>query len=175
MNFKRNTNKEILLKFKQTHNPRELDEMLYEFEKEMNENNDQYFLKESENPFIYFLEYGKPEELVKRLKLKNEYTAIPVTCVLSNMNYITATILRKIRHKICYQDTFKINCHINTFCIEQTKETLENELSDRIHNVTKIDRNVNNPVWTINVYIVGDITAINITNTKSNRISNRWT
>ena len=175
MNFKRNNNKEILLKFKQTHNPRELDEMLYEFEKEMNENNDTYFLKESENPFIYFLEYAKPEELVKRLKLKNEYTAIPVTCVLSNMNYITATILRKIRHKICYQDTFKINCHINTFCIEQTKETLENELSDRIHNVTKIDRTVNNPVWTINVYIVGDITAINITNIKSNRISHMWT
>lgn len=170
MKLRKNINKEILIQFKQTYNPKELDEMLYQFEKDMNEEANEYFLKESENPFIYFLEYSKPEELIKKLNLKEEYTAIPVTCVISNMNYITSTILRKIRHKICFNDTYKINCYTDSYGITQTKEKLEEELSKRIENIIKIEKNIHQPVWTINVYVVGDITAINITNTKTNRL-----
>lgn len=170
MKLRKNTNKELLIQFKQTCNPKELDEMLYQFEKEMNEENNEYFLKESEDPFIYFLEYSNPEELIKKLNLKEEYTAIPVTCVISNMNYITSTILRKIRHKICFNDTYKINCFTDNYCITQTKEKLEEELSKRIENIIKLEKNIQQPVWTINIYVIGDITAINITNRKSNRI-----
>ena len=175
MTLKKRYNKEILLKFKQTHNPHELDEMLYEFEKTMNRINSHYFLKESEDPFIYFLEYPKPEELIKELEIYEEYTVIPVTCVVSNMNYITSTILRKIRHKICYQDTFKINCFLNTYSISQSKESIEQELTNRIKNITKIESERHHPVWTIDVYIVGDITAINIISNKQYRIKcDRW-
>ena len=46
MKYKKQNNKEILIKFKQTENPKELDEMLYQFEKELNEVNGNYFLKE---------------------------------------------------------------------------------------------------------------------------------
>jgi tRNA acetyltransferase TAN1 len=148
--------------------------MLYQFEKELNEVNCNYFLKESESPFIYFLEYAKPEELIKQLKINNEYSIIPVTCVISNMNYITSVILRKIRHKLCYKDTFKINCYLNKYCTSQTEENIEEELTKRIENIIKIDKSKNNPVWTINLYIVGDITAINIINTKNNRITKMW-
>ena len=175
MKFKKQHNKEMLIKFKQTPNPKELDEMLYQFEKELNEVNSDYFLKESESPYIYFLEYAKPEELIKQLKINTEYSIIPVTCVISNMNYITSAILRKIRHKLCYKDTFKINCYLNTYCISQTEENIEEELTNRIENIIKIDNCNNNPVWTINLYIVGDITAINIINSKNNRITNMWT
>ena len=175
MKYKKQNNKEMLIKFKQTPNPKELDEMLYQFEKELNEVNSDYFLKESESPYIYFLEYAKPEELIKQLKINTEYSIIPVTCVISNMNYITSAILRKIRHKLCYKDTFKINCYLNTYCISQTEENIEEELTNRIENIIKIDNCNNNPVWTINLYIVGDITAINIINSKNNRITNMWT
>ena len=58
MKYKKQNNKEILIKFKQTENPKELDEMLYQFEKELNEVNGNYFLKESESPFIYFLDFN---------------------------------------------------------------------------------------------------------------------
>ena len=175
MKYKKQNNKEMLIKFKQTPNPKELDEMLYQFEKELNEVNSDYFLKESESPYIYFLEYAKPEELIKQLKINTEYSIIPVTCVISNMNYITSAILRKIRHKLCYKDTFKINCYLNTYCISQTEENIKEELTNRIENIIKIDNCNNNPVWTINLYIVGDITAINIINSKNNRITNMWT
>lgn len=175
MKYKKQNNKEMLIKFKQTPNPKELDEMLYQFEKELNEVNSDYFLKESESPYIYFLEYAKPEELIKQLKINTEYSIIPVTCVISNMNYITSAILRKIRHKLCYKDTFKINCYLNTYCISQTEENIEEELTNRIENIIKIDNCNNNPVWTINLYIVGDIAAINIINSKNNRITNMWT
>ena len=141
--------------------------MIYRFEKDMDEFNKNYFLKESENPFIFFLEYAKPEELVKRLDSKKEYSVIPVTCVISNMNYITSAILRKIRHKLCVNDTFEINCHINTYCIAQTKDTVEHELSKRITSMIKIEYDKYHPVWTINLYIVGDITAINIINSRN--------
>ena len=174
MKYKKQNNKEILIKFKQTENPKELDEMLYQFEKELNEVNGNYFLKESESPFIYFLEYAKPEELIKQLKINTEYCIIPVTCVISNMNYITSVILRKIRHKLCYKDTFKINCYLNTYCISQTEENIEQELTKRIENISKIEKCKENPVWTINLYVVGDITAINIINTKNNRITSMW-
>ncbi len=175
MKTKKQYNKEILIKFKQTPNPKELDEMLYQFEKELKEENINYYLKESENPFIYFLENDKPEELIKLLKISEEYCVIPVTCVINNMNYITSVILRKIRHKLCYKDTFKINCYMDSYCISQTEDNIENELTKRIENIIKIEYTTSNPVWTINLYVVGDITAINIINTKSNRVANMWT
>ena len=90
------------------------------------------------------------------------------------MNYITSVILRKIRHKLCYKDTFKINCYLNTYCISQTEENIEQELTKRIENIIKIEKCKENPVWTINLYVVGDITAINIINTKNNRITSMW-
>lgn len=169
-------NKELLIEFKQTHNPKELDEMITQFENNMNQQNQKYFLKESENPFIYFLEYSKPEELIKELSIEEEYNITPVTCVISNMNYITSTILRKIRHKISYQDTFKIKCHINSYSTPGTKEKIEEELTYRLKNLMHIKQDHEKPVWTIDVYIVGDITGINITSKKQNRINyNIWT
>ena len=63
-------NKEILIKFRKTTDPKKLDEMLYNFEKTMNQLNYNYFLKESENPFIYLIEYSKPEDLIKQLQQK---------------------------------------------------------------------------------------------------------
>lgn len=175
MKTKKQNNKEILIKFKATENAKELDEMLYQFEKELKEENIEYYLKESENPFIYFLENDKPEELIKHLKISEEYSVVPVTCVINNMNYITSVILRKIRHKLCCNDTFKIKCYMDTYCFSQTEEKIVNELTKRIENLIKIENTTSNPVWTINLYVVGDITAINIINTKNNRISNTWT
>jgi len=175
MKSKKQKSKEILLKFKKTQTPKELDENLYQFERQLKEVDVNYYLKESENPFIYFIENDKPEELIKQLEVNEEYCILPVICVINNMNYITSTILRKIRHKLCYKDTFKINCHMDTYCISQTKESMENELTKRLENIIKIENSANNPVWTINLYVVGDITAINIKNTKNNRISNVWT
>lgn len=174
MKSKKENPKEILIKFKQTQNPKELDEKLYQFESQLKEVDVKYYLKESENPFIYFIENEKPEELIKLLKINEEYCAIPVICVINNMNYITSAILRKIRHKLCYKDTFKINCYMHTYCISQTKEKIENELTKRLENIIKIENSTNNPVWTINLYVVGEITAINITTTKNNRLTNVW-
>lgn len=176
MKLKKQNNKEVLVEFKQTTNPKELDEMLMKFENTMNKRHLKYFLKESENPFIYFLEYAKPEELIKELEFKEEYNLVPVTCVISNMNYITSTILRKIRHKICYQDTFKVNCYIDSYTTLKTKETIEEELTLRIKNLMHLEKDMKNPVWTIEVYIVGDITGINIITKKQNRTPYKiWT
>jgi tRNA acetyltransferase TAN1 len=174
MTFKKRNNKEVLLQFKQTPNPKELDEMIYQFEKEMNKNNYDYFLKESENPFIFFIELSKPEELIKQLRFKEEYTVTPVTCVISNINYITSVVLRKIRHKISFNDTFKINCYSNTYCTIETSENIANELTDRIEDIIKIEKTNDDPVWTIDLYIVGDITAINITKTNK-QLTDIWT
>jgi len=176
MKLKKHDNKELLIQFKETSNPKELDEMLTNFESNMNKKQLKYFLKESENPFIYFLEYAKPEELIKELELKKEYNLTPVTCVISNMNYITSTILRKIRHKICYNDTFIVNCHLNSYTTLKTKETIEEEISFRLKNITHLEIDPYKPVWIIDVYIVGDITGINITSKKHNRIRyDMWT
>ena len=73
-----------------------------------------------------------------------------------------------------FKDTFKINCYLNTYCISQTEENIEQELTKRIENIIKIEKCKENPVWTINLYVVGDITAINIINTKNNRITSMW-
>lgn len=176
MKLKKQNNKEIMIQFKQTHNPKELDEMLLNFEKNMNKLHRTYFLKETENPFIYLLEYAKPEELIKEMAINEEFELIPVTCVISNINYITSTILRKIRHKICYQDTFDVNCYMDSYTTITTKENLEEELSSRLENLMHIEKSSFKPVWTIEVHIVGDITGINIISKKQNRTSyNMWT
>lgn len=176
MKLKKQNNRELLIEFKQTPNPKELDEMLYRFEKTMNQRDSKYFLKESENPFIYFLEYPKPEELIKEMEVNEDFNLIPVTCVISNMNYITSTILRKIRHKISYQDTFNIKCYVNSYTTIETKEKIEEELTVRLKNLIHLEKNLNKPVWTIEVYVVGDITGINIISKKHNRIKyNMWT
>ncbi|RAP52587.1 MAG: hypothetical protein BZ138_02810 [Methanosphaera sp. rholeuAM270] len=171
MKFKKKINKELLIEFKQTHNPKELDEMLTRFEHDMNKKHLNYFLKESENPFIYFMEYSKPEELIRELEIREEYNLTPVTCVISNMNYITSTILRKIRHKISYNDTFKVNCHINSYTTPKAKNKIEQELTSKLEEIMRIEEDYKKPVWTINVYIVGDITGINIVSRKHNRTS----
>ena len=169
MNYKKQ-NKEILIKFNKTENPKELDEMLYQFEQEMNNMNRRYFLKETENPFIFLLEYENPEELIKEKSIIEKYKIIPVTCVHSNTNYITSTILRKIRHKITSLDTFEVNCHLNTYSPFLTEHDIADEITNQIQTITGIKKNNNNPVWKINIYIVGDITAININKINKNKI-----
>ena len=63
------TNKpELLIKFNETENAKQLDEMIYQFEKNINNKKEDYFLKESENPYIFFLEYPKPQELIKEIE-----------------------------------------------------------------------------------------------------------
>ena len=53
-------NQEILVKFNEVKTPYELDEILYQFHKIMNQLNNSYYLKESEDPLIYFIEYSNP-------------------------------------------------------------------------------------------------------------------
>lgn len=169
MKYNKNQTKEIMIKFKETTKSKELDDMLYNFEEELNHINQNYFLKESENPFIYLLEYEKPEELIKQLK-NQEYTLIPVTCAPNNTNHITSTILRKIKHKILYQDTLKINCHLDTYAITKTEDEIKEEITKRIENTTGL-KTSNKAVWNIEIYLLGDISAINITKNNKNKIS----
>ena len=169
MKYNKNQTKEIMIKFKETTKSKELDDMLYNFEEELNHINKNYFLKESENPFIYILEYEKPEELIKQLK-NQEYALIPVTCTANNTNHITSTILRKIKHKIIYQDTLKINCHLDTYSITKTEDEIKDEITKRIENTTGL-KTSNTPVWNIEIYLIGDISAINITKNNKNKIS----
>lgn len=169
MKYNKNQTKEIMIKFKETTKSKELDEMLYNFEEELNHINQNYFLKESENPFIYLLEYEKPEELIKQLK-NQEYTLIPVTCAPNNTNHITSTILRKIKHKIIYQDTLKINCHLDPYAITKTEDEIKDEITKRIENTTGL-KTSNKAVWNIEIYLLGDISAINITKNNKNKIS----
>lgn len=62
------TNKpELLIKFNETENAKQLDEMIYQFEKNINNKKEDYFLKESENPYIFFLE-SKATRINKRNK-----------------------------------------------------------------------------------------------------------
>ncbi len=167
---KQTKSEEILIKFNKTNDPKKLDEMIYNFEKTIQNNTYNYFLKESENPYIFFIEHPKPEEFIKEINLKeteiNEI--IPVKCVLNNINYISSLILKKIRHKITYNDTFNIQCHIDSYTTQQTKEELEKELERNIHEITHISTS-EDPMWKINVYIIGEISAINITRSNKNR------
>ena len=169
MKYKNSKNKEILIKFNPTENAKELDEKLYNFEKEINNINKEYFLKESENPFIYFLEYPKPEELIKQIGINKDYSAIPVTCSYSNINHVTSTILRKIKNKANIQDTFNLNCYLNTYCLSHTEEEIKNQLTENLKNIAKIKETGIDPDWTFDVYIVGDITGINISRSTKNR------
>ncbi|ABC56496.1 MULTISPECIES: hypothetical protein [Methanosphaera] len=166
------TNKpELLIKFNETENAKQLDEMIYQFEKNINNKKEDYFLKESENPYIFFLEYPKPQELIKEIEnenIKTLETIVPVECVINNTNYITSTILRKIRHKITYHDTFNITCHVDSY-IPHRKEKLEKELKSKIQDILAIPIQKNNPIWNINIHIIGEVSAINIERSNKNR------
>lgn len=163
----KNCKKEMLIKFNTTQNMQEIDELIYLFEDKINQIDENYYLKESENPFIYVLEYPNPSKLIKKMeiseeKLENMMELIPVTCVNSNTNYVISTILNKIRHKISYNDTFKVTCHLNPYDNPENKIQLEKDISSQIQNIIKIPLNKNNPLWDIHLYIIGDITGINI-------------
>lgn len=164
---------EILIKFNEVTNAKQLDEMIYLFEKNMEEMEYNCFLKESENPFIFFLESSKPQEIIKQLEHNNNLTdtttILPVFCVLNNINYMTSTILRKIRHKINYRDTFNITCHMDSYNIMNTQNKIENELKYKIKEILDIPVEKENPMWNINVYIIGEISAISIERSNKNR------
>ncbi len=163
-------NQEVLIKFNKTN---ELNSMMCTFEKEMNQIDDKYYLKESENPYIYFLEHSNPKELVKKVKINDELNqiieAIPVICVMSNSNYVVSTILNKLRHKITYTDTFNITCHINSYIYLDNKQELEQQITQTIKEFTRIAENKENPQWDINIYIIGDITGISIKHDKNRK------
>ncbi len=162
-------NQEILVKFNEVKTPYELDEILYQFHKIMNQLNNSYYLKESEDPLIYFIEYSNPEELINKLKNNNEITTIvPVTCVLSNLNYIIATISKKIRHKITHKDTLNVKCYMENYDKNRTIK-LKNEIITKLKESIGLPIDTVDPMWTINIFIIGEITAINITRSKKNR------
>lgn len=173
MRIQKTFNQEILVKFNEVTNAKELDEMIYKFEQNMTQKEHDYFLKESENPYIFFLEYSKPQELIKEIQEDNEInnlvTTLPVVCVLNNMNYITSTILRKIRHKISSKDTFNITCHTDQYQIFNTAQEIEQELTKRIHEIIDIPAQKIDPMWNIDIYLIGDICAINIKRSNKNR------
>lgn len=173
MKINKKNKKEVLVKFNQVNNPKELDEMLYQFERNMNNKNYDYFLKESENPFIFFIEYPQPDELIKEITYSNDINYIneilPVTCVLNNMNYITATILKKIRHKISYNDTFNVTCYIDTYSSLYNTYEIENELIYRLQEIIGIPVSESDPMWDIQIHIIGEICAINIKRSNKNR------
>lgn len=169
--MKRN-NKEILIKINKTTDINEVDNLIYIVQDKIDQIDKNYYLKESESPFIYFLEYPNPNELIKKIKISDELDSlleiIPVTCVISNSNYVLSTILRKIRHKITYNDTFNITCH-NDYPYPTDKQT-ESELIEQIKNIAKIEENQTCPNWDINLYIIGEITGINIKRKYYNQI-----
>lgn len=173
MKINKKNKKEVLIKFNQVNNPKELDEMLYQFERNMNNKKYNYFLKESENPFIFFIEYPQPDELIKEITYSHDINYIneilPVTCVLNNMNYITATILKKIRHKISYNDTFNVTCHMDTYSSLYNTYEIENELIYRLQEIIGIPVSKNDPMWNIQIHIIGEICAINISRSNKNR------
>lgn len=165
--------KEILIKFNQEADINEVDNLLYTIQDKINQIDNNYYLKESESPFIYFLEYPNPNELVKKIKISDELEQqleiIPVTCVNTNTNYVISTILQKIRHKITYNDTFNLTCH-SDYIYQINNKQLETDLTTQIKNIIKIPENHTCPNWDINIYIIGDITGINIKRKYYNQI-----
>lgn len=168
-------NQEVLIKFNTTD---KLNNMICTFEEKMNQIDKNYYLKESENPYIYFLEHPNPKELVKKVNVNNDLKkmieAIPVVCVMSNSNYVVSTILNILRHKITYTDSFNITCHINSYIDVDNKQTIEQQITKTIKEFTKIPENKENPQWDINIYIIGDITGINIKHEKNSRINEMY-
>lgn len=157
-------NKELLIKFDEKSDIKEVDDLINLFQNKIDEIDKEYYLKESESPFIYFLEYDNPNELIKKFKddeFHNYFEIIPVTCVTSNSNYVISTILKKIRHKLTYNDTFNLTCHIDN-AYESQEEHMKVDLTNQIKNIIKIPENNSNPNWDINLYIIGEITGINI-------------
>ena len=57
--MKRN-NKEILIKINKTTDINEVDNLIYIVQDKIDQIDKNYYLKESESPFIYFLEYPNP-------------------------------------------------------------------------------------------------------------------
>lgn len=171
-NYKTNT-KEILIKFKKAENPKELDQMIYDFENDINDIKKPYYLKESENPYIYIMEYSKPKEIIKKVELndtiKSKVKIIPVTSVTNNINHITSEIIKKIRNKTSLEDTYEVTCHTDPYYNIKSKDLIEYEISERIENIIHIHPNNKQPKWKINIYLVGDESFINIKKTKQHQ------
>ncbi|MDO5825573.1 MAG: hypothetical protein Q4Q22_04260 [Methanosphaera sp.] len=169
----KNNKKEILIKFNPKADINEVDDLIYIVQDKIDQIDKNYYLKESESPFIYFLEYQNPNELIKKIKMNEELEQlleiIPVTCVMSNTNYVISTILRKIRHKITYNDTFNLTCH-NDYPYAYDEDRMQTELTKQIKNIIKIKEDETCPNWDINLYIIGEITGINIKRKYYNQI-----
>lgn len=168
--MKKQTN-EILIKFEETSKPQNLDEIIYNFQKNMNTEKHNYFLKETENPYIFFLEYPKPDELIRNINTENLHIKDmkKVKCTINNLNYITSTILKKIRYKNKQTDTFKINLYTESFITHENITELKNNIALAIRNILYIKEANNNPTWEINIHIIGELCAINIKRSNKNR------
>lgn len=173
MKQNKNEYQEILIEFNNTKDAKELDCMITEFEKDLNNLNQHYYLKESENPYIYFLEYNNPTQLIQQIEFQPSYndisTIIPVKCVYSNINHITTTILEKMRYKIIPSETFNVKCFLDSYSIEYTEEQLKHEIINRINKSVGLESSPTEPNWNIEIHIIGSTTGINIkrTNKKS--------
>ena len=161
-------NQEILIKFNEVNTSNELDEILYQFRENINQLNNSYYLKESEDPFIYFIEYSNPQELINKLENYEKIsTIVPVTCVLSNLNYIIAVITKKIRHKIRHNDKLNVTCHMESY--NENKTEIETEIITRLKESIPLPIDKIDPMWDIHIFIIGEITAINIKRSNKNR------
>ncbi|PAV07383.1 hypothetical protein [Methanosphaera cuniculi] len=169
--MKKQIQHEVLIKFIETENPRQLDNMLYNFEKHLDELKYEYFLKETENPFIYFIEYPKPNELIKITNTENlKIEDIKeVTCTINNLNHISYTIIEKIRYKITPTDTFKINIHKDSYIPYENIINTHTEITNAICNILYISESSNDPTWDINIHLIGELCAISIKRSNKNR------
>lgn len=153
---------DILIKFIETDDAKKLDEILYNFEDNLNKYNQNYFIKETENPFIYFVEYPKPKELIEKMREHSEISKIiPVKCVFNNINHITTLISKKIKNKSTFNDTFNIKCFAESYISSEHHKEIENQLKENIKRTTNMHLS-DNPTWNIEIHIIGEISAINI-------------
>ena len=51
----------------------------------------------------------------------------------------------------------------------EEKEKLEKELKSKIQDILAIPIQKNNPIWNINIHIIGEVSAINIERSNKNR------
>ena len=58
-----------------------------------------------------------------------------------------------------------MDSYITCYSKDEFEEILNENLKDLIY----IQQNSNNPTWNINIYIIGEISAINITRSNKNR------
>ncbi len=170
--MKKNRVEEIMVRFPSNQDSNQLDYLINEFEKNLESHHDQYYLKESEDPYIFFLEHPKADKFIKKVTLLEQFRDIEmvhVNCVKNNINHVTTLIIEKIRHKVSYKDSFKIQCYLEGFSVNDQRENMEKQISDIIEEVIQIPYNNEDPVWSISIYILSDMCAINIHRSNKNR------